>query len=179
MSAKILRFDNQTLCPFRWPLWPTDIQMEQTLILLKPDCVERRLIGRIIARFEDKALNVVGMKMIRITPDLAKQHYAEHAEKAWYPALESFITGAPVVAMVLEGLNAISVVRNMLGATNGLEAAPGTIRGDFSSSRQMNLVHASDGAESATREIALYFGDGAMVEHTPCLATWFRASDEA
>ena len=132
--------------------------MEQTLILLKPDCVERRLIGRITARFEDKALCVVGMKMIRITPDLAKQHYAEHAEKAWYPTLESFITGAPVVAMVLEGLNAVAVVRSMLGATNGLEAAPGTIRGDFSSSRQMNLVHASDSGESAKREIALYFG---------------------
>ena len=153
--------------------------MEQTLILLKPDCVERRLIGRIIARFEDKALSVVGMKMIRITPELAKKHYAEHAEKAWYPALESFITGAPVVAMVLEGLNAISVVRAMLGATNGLEAAPGTIRGDFSSSRQMNLVHASDSGESAKREIALYFGDGSTVEHTPCLTPWFRASDEA
>ena len=153
--------------------------MEQTLILLKPDCVERRLIGRITARFEDKALCVVGMKMIRITPDLAKQHYAEHAEKAWYPTLESFITGAPVVAMVLEGLNAVPVVRAMLGATNGLEAAPGTIRGDFSSSRQMNLVHASDSGESAKREIALYFGDGALVEHTPCLTPWFRASDEA
>ena len=118
-------------------------------------------------------------RQIRITPDLAKQHYAEHAEKAWYPALESFITGAPVVAMVLEGLNAIAVVRAMLGATNGLEAAPGTIRGDFSSSRQMNLVHASDGSEAATKEIALYFGDGAVVEHTPCLTPWFRASDEA
>lgn len=152
--------------------------MEQTLILLKPDCVERRLIGRIIARFEDKALNVVGMKMIRITPDLAKKHYAEHCEKAWYPTLEQFITGAPVVAMVLEGLNAIAVVRAMLGATNGLEAAPGTIRGDFSSSRQMNLVHASDGAEAATREIELYFGDGSVVEHKPCLTPWFRAADE-
>lgn len=152
--------------------------MEQSLILLKPDCVERRLIGRIISRFEDKALNIVAMKLIQVTPDLAKQHYAEHVEKPFYPALESFITGAPVVAIVLEGLNAIGVVREMLGKTNGLEAAPGTIRGDFSSSRQMNLVHASDGPDAAKREIELYFQPGEVVSHTPCLAGWFRASDE-
>lgn len=152
--------------------------MEQTLILLKPDCFERRLVGRIISRFEDKALSIVAMKLIQVTPELAKQHYAEHAEKPFYPALESFITGAPVVAMVLEGLNAIKVVRKMLGATNGLEAEPGTIRGDFSSSRQMNLVHASDGPDAAKREIDLYFNADQLVSHSPCLASWFRASDE-
>lgn len=118
--------------------------MERSLILLKPDAVQRRLIGRIISRFEDKALSIVAMKLIHVTPDMAKQHYAEHVEKPFYPGLESFITAAPVVAIVLEGLNAIAVVRAMLGKTSGLEAAPGTIRGDYSSSRQMNLVHASD-----------------------------------
>ena len=153
--------------------------MERSLILLKPDCVQRRLIGTIIARFEEKAINIVAMKMIQVTPELSKQHYAEHVEKPFYGGLEEFITGAPVVAMVLEGLEVIRVVRDMLGATNGLKAAAGTIRGDFSSSRQMNLVHASDSGESAKREIALYFGDGALVEHTPCLTPWFRASDEA
>ncbi len=153
--------------------------MERSLILLKPDCVQRRLIGRIIARFEDKAINIVALKLMQVTPDLAKQHYAEHVEKPFYPALEAFITGAPVVAMVLEGLEVIRVVREMLGATNGLKAAPGTIRGDFSSSRQMNLVHASDGPEAAKREIELYFDANEIVGYEPILTPWFRASDEA
>ncbi|MEM7453262.1 MAG: nucleoside-diphosphate kinase [Planctomycetota bacterium] len=152
--------------------------MERSLILLKPDAFERRVVGRIIARFEDKALNIVAMKLIRVTPDLAKQHYAEHVEKPFYGGLEAFITGAPVVAIVLEGLEAVRVVRDMLGATNGLNAAPGTIRGDYSSSRQMNLVHASDSNESAAREIALYFSDDEICEHAPCLTPWFRADDE-
>lgn len=153
--------------------------MERTFVLLKPDCVERRLMGRVLSRFEDKALNVVAMKMLRVTPDLAKQHYAEHVEKSFYPGLEEFITGAPVLAMVLEGLNAIEVVRNMLGKTSGLEATPGTIRGDFSSSRQMNLVHASDGTESATREIGIYFNDDEICGYEPILTKWLRAGDEA
>jgi len=152
--------------------------MERTLILLKPDCVQRRLCGQIISRFEDKGLNIVAMKLIQISPDLAKQHYAEHVSKPFYPGLEAFITGAPVVALVLEGLEAIRVVREMLGATNGLKAAPGTIRGDYSSSRQMNLVHASDGPEAAGREIALYFADQELCPSTPCLTPWLRASDE-
>jgi len=152
--------------------------MEQSLILLKPDCVERRLIGRIISRFEDKALNIVAMKLIQVTPDLAKQHYAEHVEKPFYPGLEAFITGAPVVAIVLEGLEVIRVVREMLGSTNGLNAAAGTIRGDFSSSRQMNLVQASDGAEAAAREIALYFNENELCPYTPCLDPWMKAGDE-
>ena len=152
--------------------------MERTLVLLKPDCVERRLMGRVIARFEDKGLNFVAMKMLRITPALAKQHYAEHVKKDWYPALEKFITGGPVVAAVVEGLEAIRVVREMLGATNGLKAAAGTIRGDYSSSRQMNLVHGSDGLESAAREIALYFRDEELCPWSPTLTPWLRASDE-
>ena len=152
--------------------------MERTLVLLKPDCVQRRLMGRIIARFEDKAINIVAMKLIRVTPDLAKQHYAEHVEKPFYGGLEEFITGAPVLAMVFEGLEVIRVVREMLGATNGLNAAAGTIRGDFSSSRQMNLVHASDGPEAAAREIDLYFNSDEICEYTPTLTPWFRAGDE-
>lgn len=131
--------------------------MERTLILLKPDCVQRRLMGRVLGRFEDKGLNIIAMKMMNVTPELAKKHYAEHVKKDWYPALEGFITGGPIVAAIVEGLEAIRVVRELLGATSGLKAAAGTIRGDFSSSRQMNLVHASDGPEAATREIALYF----------------------
>lgn len=152
--------------------------MQRTLILLKPDCVQRRLMGRIISRFEDKGLKFVAMKLMQVTPDLAKQHYAEHVEKGWYPTLEEFITGGPIVAAVLEGLEAITVVRDMLGATSGLKAAPGTIRGDFSSSRQMNLVHGSDGPEAAEREIALYFQPEELVDHTPTIAKWMRAADE-
>lgn len=153
--------------------------MERTLILLKPDCVQRRLAGRILSRFEDKGLNIVALKMMRITPALAKQHYAEHAQKSWYPALESFITGGPIVAAIIEGLEAIRVVREMLGATSGLKAAPGTIRGDFSSSRQMNLVHASDGPEASQREIALYFKPDEICEGDLHITPWLRAGDES
>lgn len=131
--------------------------MERTLVLLKPDCVQRRLMGRVVARFEDKLLTVAAMKLMRVTPELAKRHYAEHAHKDWYPELEGFITSGPVLAMILEGPEAIRVVRDLVGATNGLKAVAGTIRGDFSASQQMNLVHASDGPESAKREIAIFF----------------------
>jgi nucleoside-diphosphate kinase len=152
--------------------------MERTLILFKPDCVQRRLVGRVLSRFEDKGLNLVAMKLMRITPELSKKHYAEHVQKGWYPTLESFITGGPVVAAIIEGLEAIRVVRDMLGATSGLKAAAGTIRGDYSSSRQMNLVHASDGPEAAQREIALYFAPGEICEYQPTITPWLRASDE-
>ena len=152
--------------------------MERTLILLKPDCVQRRLAGRVWSRFEDKGFNIVALKMMRITPALAKQHYAEHVEKGWYPTLEKFITGGPIVAAIVEGLESIRVVRDMLGATSGLKAAAGTIRGDFSSSRQMNLVHASDGPEAAKREIALYFKSEEICEFEPTITPWLRASDE-
>ena len=153
--------------------------MERTLILLKPDCVQRRLSGRILARFEDKGLNVVAMRLRQVAPELSKKHYAEHVSKPFYPNLEQFITGGPIVAAILEGLEVIRVVREMLGATSGLKAQPGTIRGDFSSSRQMNLVHASDGPEAAAREIALYFSPDQIVASEPTLTPWLRASDES
>ena len=152
--------------------------MQRSLVLLKPDCVERRLMGQVIARFEAKGLNIVAMKMLRVTPELSKRHYAEHVAKPFYGSLEAFITSAPVVAMAVEGLDAIRVVREMLGATNGLNAAPGTIRGDLSSSRQMNLVHASDGPESAARELELYFEPSDFCAHQLLLAPALRAADE-
>ena len=152
--------------------------MQRSLVLLKPDCVQRRLMGQIISRFENKSLNIVAMKLMNVTPDMAKQHYAEHVEKPFYPGLEEFITGAPVLAMIVEGLDVIAVIRNMLGATSGLKAASGTIRGDFSGSRQMNLVHASDGEEAAAREIALYFNDDEICGYEPTLTPWFKAGDE-
>lgn len=152
--------------------------MERSLILLKPDCVQRRLMGRIISRFEEKGLNIIAMKMMQVTPELAKQHYAEHVEKPFYPGLEKFITGAPVVAMVIEGLEAIRVVRDILGATSGLKAAAGTIRGDYSASRQMNLAHASDGPEAAARETELYFAANELCGYEPTLTPWMKADDE-
>lgn len=153
--------------------------MERTLVLLKPDCVQRRLVGEVIGRFERKGLNIIAMKMLQVTPELSKKHYAEHVAKPFYPNLESFITASPIVAMVVEGLEVIRVVREMLGATSGLKAAPGTIRGDYSSSRQMNLVHASDGPDAAAREIELYFGKDQVLAYEPSLKPWFRADDEA
>jgi len=152
--------------------------METSLVLLKPDCVQRRLIGEIIGRFERKGLNIVAMKMLQVTPELSREHYAEHVSKPFYKNLEDFITSAPIVALAVEGLEAIRVVREMLGATNGLKAAPGTIRGDYSSSRQMNLVHASDSPESAARELQLYFPGNAICRYTPTLVGSFRAGDE-
>ncbi len=152
--------------------------MKRTLVLLKPDCVQRRLMGRVISRFEEKGFNIVGMKMLRVTPALARQHYAEHVQKSWYPGLEAFITSAPIVAMVVEGPDAIRVVREMVGATNGLKAVAGTIRGDFSSSRQMNLVHASDSPESAQRELAIFFQEEEICEYTPLMSDALRAADE-
>jgi nucleoside-diphosphate kinase len=151
---------------------------ERTLILLKPDCVQRRLMGKVISRFEEKGLNLIGLKMMQVTPALSKQHYAEHVQKPFYPGLEKFITASPIVAIVIEGLEAIRVIREMLGATSGLKAAAGTIRGDYSSSRQMNLVHASDGPEAAAREIALYFKPEELFAYAPTLTPWFKADDE-
>lgn len=152
--------------------------MQRSLILLKPDCVQRRLIGELLSRFEAKGLQIVAMKLLQVTPDLSRQHYAEHVEKPFYQSLEDFITSAPVVAVALEGLDAISVVREMLGATNGLKAAPGTIRGDLSSSRQMNLVHASDSEASAKRELDLYFKAEEFCDYSLSLTAFMRAQDE-
>ncbi|CAD77251.1 MAG TPA: nucleoside-diphosphate kinase [Rhodopirellula baltica] len=152
--------------------------MQRTLVLLKPDCVQRRLIGDVLSRFEAKGLHIVAMKLLQVTPELSKQHYAEHVEKPFYPSLEEFITSAPVVAIALEGLEVIRVVRDMLGATNGLQAAPGTLRGDYSSSRQMNLVHASDSEESAQRELDLYFNADEFCDYSLVLTPFMRADDE-
>ena len=144
--------------------------LERTLVLLKPDCVQRRLMGRVISRFEDKGFNIVAMKMLRVTPELAKTHYAEHVAKPFYPALESFITASPIVALVLEGLEAIRVTREILGATSGLKAAAGTIRGDFGVSNSFNLIHGSDSPEAAERELGLFFKAGEILD-------WKRAGD--
>ena len=152
--------------------------MQRTLVLFKPDCVQRRLVGRLLTLVEDKGFNVVAMKLMRLTPELARKHYAEHVKKDWYPNLEAFITASPLVAAVVEGPEAIQVTREMVGATHGLTAAPGTIRGRYSSSQQMNLVHASDGPEAAGREIDIFFRPEEIHTYEPTIAPWLRAEDE-
>jgi nucleoside-diphosphate kinase len=132
---------------------------ERTLVLIKPDAVRRGLVGEVLARFERKGLRAVELDQRRIDAATADRHYAEHLEKPWYPPLREFITSGPLVAMVLEGDEAIAVVRALNGATDGRAAAAGTIRGDFSLSNRENLVHASDSAGSAAREIAIFFPD--------------------
>ena len=133
--------------------------MNQTLVLCKPDAVERGLVGEIVSRFEQKGLTIVALRMLTIGPDIAEKHYAEHVGKPFYPDLVSFIGRSPAVAMILEGPeNTWSIVRTMMGATNPAEAEPGTIRGDLSAQFTENLVHGSDSAESAEREINIFFG---------------------
>lgn len=139
--------------------------MQHTLIIFKPDCVQRRLVGEILGRFEAKGLRVSALKLKKVDRALGEKHYAEHAGKPFFQGLIDFITGGPVVVGVLSGNEAIAVVRTMLGATNGAAAAPGTVRGDFSSSKQNNLIHGSDSQESSDREIALWFQEGEVVDY--------------
>ena len=131
--------------------------VERTFVLVKPDGVRRGLVGEIVSRFEKKGLKIVAAKMLRVTPELAARHYAEHEGKPFYNALMQHITSGPIVAFAFEGRSAISVVRLLIGATNPQTAAPGTVRGDLALGLTPNLIHASDSAESATRELALYF----------------------
>lgn len=144
--------------------------METTLIILKPDAVQRGLMGRIIARFEDKGLQIVGMKLTQIAPALAETHYEAHKSKPFYPGLVRFMTSSPVLILAVRGNGAITICRNMMGATFGSKANPGTIRGDFGVSNSFNLIHGSDGPEAAERELKLFFGPGEVL-------SWNRAGD--
>jgi nucleoside-diphosphate kinase len=133
------------------------MDMEKTLIVVKPDGVERGLTGAILARFETRGFRLVALKLMTVSPELAREHYSEHAEKPFFPGLVEFITATPVVAMILEGQNAIPLSRQMIGATDPLNAATGSIRGDYTLDKQANLIHGSDSPEAAAREIALWF----------------------
>ena len=135
---------------------------ERTLVLVKPDGVQRQLIGRIVSRYEDRGLKVVGLKLVRVDRELAERHYAAHRGKPFFEGLVDFIISAPLVALALEGPNAIAVVRAINGATRPHEAAPGTIRGDFALEVGENLIHGSDGPESAARELELHFAMGEL-----------------
>lgn len=130
---------------------------QRTLVLIKPDAVRRGLVGRVLARFEDKGLTIVAMRQRTMDAALADTHYADHVDKPFYPPLKTFMTSGPLVSLVLEGDEAIEVVRTLVGVTDGRKAAAGTIRGDFSLSNRENLVHASDSPDSAKREIDLWF----------------------
>jgi nucleoside-diphosphate kinase len=151
---------------------------ERTLVLIKPDGVQRLLVGRILARYEERGLKVSGLKLMSVSTELAERHYDVHRAKPFFRGLVEFITSGPLVAAVLEGPNAIAVVRAMNGATRPHEAAPGTIRGDFALETAQNLVHASDGPETAAGELALWFGDDELVSYERDVDRWVLAPDE-
>ena len=146
--------------------------MEKTLVLVKPDGVQRGLIGTVIGRIESKGLKISGLKLIHVSEELAKEHYGEHVARPFFGDLVSFITSSPVVALAIEGDNAVSVVRTMMGVTNPQEASPGTIRGDFGMTIGMNLVHGSDSVESADRELNLFFKPDDILDYEREIDAW-------
>lgn len=148
--------------------------MERTFLMVKPDGVQRNLIGEIVGRFEKKGFQLVGSKLMQITPELAAEHYGEHKERPFFGELVDFITSGPVFAMVWEGENVISVGRLMTGATNPKESAPGTIRGDFAVTVGKNIIHGSDSADSAVREIGLFFKEEELVSYTKDANNWIN-----
>ncbi len=146
--------------------------MQRTLILLKPDCVHRRLVGTILQRFEQKGMRLVGLKLVQASRDLAEKHYAVHKGKPFYESLLVFLTSGPTVAAVFEGREVVAAARNLMGATDGVKAPPGTIRGDYAISVQNNLVHGSDSPENAATEIALWFRPEELVSYQPVDTVW-------
>jgi nucleoside-diphosphate kinase len=151
---------------------------ERTLVLVKPDGVQRLLTGRILARYEERGLKIVGLKLVRVDRGLAERHYAVHRDKPFFGGLVEFITSGPLVALALEGPNAITIVRALNGATRPHEAAPGTIRGDFAVETAQNIVHASDSAETAAAELDLWFAPGELHEYTREIDRWVLAPAE-
>src|SRR5271156_5798024 len=146
--------------------------MERTLIILKPDAVQRGLCGRILARFEDKGLQIVGAKFMRISQELAQTHYAPHKGKPFYDGLVKFMTSSPVLVVALSGKDAIVITRKMMGATFGSKAEPGSIRGDFGVSNSFNLIHGSDSPESAQRELGLFFKPQELLDWPAAITSW-------
>jgi len=151
---------------------------ERTLVLVKPDGVQRQLIGRILARYEERGLKVVGLKLVQTSRDLAERHYAAHSERPFFGGLVDFITSSPLVALALEGPNAIAVVRAINGATRPHEAAPGTIRGDFALETAQNIVHASDGPEAAVTELGLWFEPAELMDYDRSVDRWVLSPAE-
>ena len=150
--------------------------MQKTLVLLKPDAVQRGLVGELVSRLERKGLKLVGMKLVKMDDALARQHYAEHVDKPFFKGLAEFITSGPLVAMAIEGEDAICMVRTLMGETNPANAAPGTVRGDYAVSIGLNLVHGSDSPESAQRELALFFKEDEILEYDRATDPWITES---
>jgi nucleoside-diphosphate kinase len=150
--------------------------METSLIILKPDAVQRGLMGRIITRFEDKGLQIVGAKLMQISPELAATHYKDHNGKPFYNGLVGFMTSSPVLVMAVRGIGAITICRGMMGATFGSKAAAGTIRGDFGVSNSFNLIHGSDSPEAAARELSLFFKAGEVLDFARAGERWIYDS---
>ena len=148
--------------------------MERTFLMVKPDGVQRNLVGEIVSRFENKGFQLVGAKLMQITEELASQHYSEHKERPFFGELVEFITSGPVFAMVWEGENVISTARLLVGATNPTESAPGTIRGDFAVTVGKNIIHGSDSSESAVREIGLFFKGEELVSYDKVMNNWIN-----
>ena len=146
--------------------------METTLVLLKPDAVQRGLAGEIISRLEKTGLKITGMKLMQVSQELANEHYGEHVGKPFFDGLVSFITSGPIVAMALEGNGAVAIVRKTMGATNPADSPPGTVRGDYGIDIGRNLVHGSDSAESAKREVALFFDDAELSDYSRATDPW-------
>ncbi|MED6296401.1 MAG: nucleoside-diphosphate kinase [Chloroflexota bacterium] len=146
--------------------------METTLILVKPDGVQRGLVGEVIGRLERKGLRISGLKMIQASEELANKHYGEHVGKPFFDSLVSFITSSPLIALAVEGESAVEVSRNLMGATNPKEAAPGTIRGDYGLTIGMNIIHGSDSLESAARELAIFFENSEILGYERAIDTW-------
>jgi nucleoside-diphosphate kinase len=146
--------------------------MERTLIILKPDAVQRGLVGEIITRFEKKGIQIAGAKFFKIPASLAEQHYSPHKGKPFYEGLVKFMTSSPVLVLALEGKDVINIARKMMGATFGSKAEPGTIRGDFGVSNSFNLIHGSDSVESATRELGLFFKPEELLDWKPAGQVW-------
>ena len=152
--------------------------MEQTLVILKPSAVERNLIGEVITRIERKGLIICGMKMIQLDEAILREHYAHLVDKPFFPSVVESMTASPVVVMCLKGVDVVSVFREMTGVTNGRKAAPGTLRGDFCMSGQMNIVHASDSVENAKIELARFFKPEEIFDYTPANVTFLYGDDE-
>ena len=152
------------------------MRMERTLVIVKPDGVQRGLIGPILSRLEARGLKIVGLKLVQVSQDLAARHYAEHEGKPFYPGLLKYITSAPVIVACVEGTSAVQMVRNSVGATNPLNAAPGTVRGDLALDIGRNLIHASDAPATAERELALWFQDAELVSYERATDRWIFES---
>lgn len=146
--------------------------METTLVLLKPDAVQRGLVGEIVNRLEKTGMKLTGMKLMQVSQDLANEHYGEHVGKPFFDGLVSFITSGPIVAMALEGNGAVAIVRKTMGATNPADSPPGTVRGDYGIDIGRNLVHGSDSVESAKREVALFFDDPELIDYLRATDPW-------